>query len=75
METETKYVRGRTECEKCKQEQEIAKKEADKDLLEAAEPLHKWLCKYGNPHVSAIVSQDGIKLVFDELGFPLQPPD
>lgn len=38
------------------------------DLVKAAEPLHEYLLKYGNPHTCVIVTQYAATVKQDEIG-------
>ncbi len=40
-------------------------------LIELAAPLSAWLRENCNPHCAAIVTDDGVKLVSDEMFVPL----
>lgn len=49
--------------------------EKNKELEEAVKPLHKWLCKYGDPYVAVIVKQCGVQVFEGTVAIPLPVPD
>jgi len=55
-------------------EQETMVKMMD-DFREAVHPLHKWLCKYGHPHMKVVVEQDRAHVDEGKIGITLQVPD
>ena len=53
--------------------EEYLKKVAE--LKESSKPLIDWLYKYGDPHTTIIIAEDGVKVVSDELYFPVATLD
>ena len=45
------------------------------ELKESSKPLIDWIKKYGNPHTTIIITEDGVKVVSDELYFPIATLD
>ena len=46
-----------------------------KALEQTAMPLVEYLRKHGNPHTTAVVTQNGVKLTQDLIGIPLDYDD
>ena len=46
-----------------------------KELEEATKSAIKWLQENGNLHQQIIISTDNVRLVSDEIGFPVKIPD
>lgn len=49
--------------------------EAGKALEKAVEPVHKWLCENGHPHMCVIIEQCGARVCEEVIGTPLPGPD
>lgn len=51
------------------------RKEKSEEFEEAVKPLHKWICKYGDPYTTITVMMDRATVHQEYMTIPLQVPD
>lgn len=62
-------------CGRCVKHGEPFTEENIEQMKKVAEPLHEFICKYGDPHSAIVVKQDGVQFLSGEMFAPLEVPD
>ena len=55
--------------------QERLREQKRQRLEEAVHSIHKWLCTYGDPYTTVVVSQDRVVVNEEYMSIPLSVPD